>query len=199
MVIGITGKIGSGKSEVRSYCWARYGASCIDEDALAKEILNEDAAARSALIERFGDAIIGSDDKVDRELLRTRVYEDEENLRFLNELTHGLVRAAVEKAIAHMDEDEVLLIESALPKEAGFADLCDEIWYVACAEDERYARVHANRGMTLERFRILDEKQDHEGLREGFDGVFVTLQNDGSVVDLRQQIDEQFARIMMWE
>ncbi|MGH8206339.1 MAG: dephospho-CoA kinase, partial [Steroidobacteraceae bacterium] len=82
-VVGLTGGIASGKSEVARY-FAALGVAVIDADQVAREVVAPGTALLAQLLERFGPEVQrrygaplqGSDSGLDRALLRRLIFED---------------------------------------------------------------------------------------------------------------------------
>ena len=94
--IGLTGGIGSGKSEASRH-FARLGATVIDTDLIARELVEPGQPALSNIVEAFGPDIIGPGGQLDRGQLRTRVFADTAQRAQLEAILHPPIR---ERAIA---------------------------------------------------------------------------------------------------
>lgn len=90
--IGLTGGIASGKSMVADEL-QRLGAVVIDADVLAREVVEPETAGLAAIVERFGDAVLTADSRLDRKRLAEVVFTDDAARADLNAIVHPLVRA----------------------------------------------------------------------------------------------------------
>lgn len=99
MKIGLTGGIGCGKSTVVGL-FARYGWSTLQADAIVRDLLENDAAVQSALLERWGEAVFQTDGAVDRKAVAERVFKNTTELNWLESLLHPKVRNVWETALA---------------------------------------------------------------------------------------------------
>lgn len=90
VAVAITGGIGAGKSEALR-AFARHGAATVSSDDIVHRLLAEDEAVRSALRERWGDRIFRDDGEVMREAIGHIVFEDREELEWLEGLLHPRV------------------------------------------------------------------------------------------------------------
>ena len=92
LTIGITGGIGSGKSALAEL-WVARGATLVDADVIAREIVEPGAPAFQLLIERFGPAILTPSGELDRQALASVAFADEAGVAALNEITHPAIGA----------------------------------------------------------------------------------------------------------
>lgn len=180
--IGITGGIGSGKSVVsrilRCKGWRVY-----DCDLEARRLMERDAVIQSALTERWGDSVC-SGGVPDRREIASRVFGDEEELRWLNALVHGAVRQDIIAWIAGQEGD-LAFVESAILSSSGLVKLCDAVISVEASEDVRIRRVIARSGMSeAEARRRIDAQRDEEKLlAESVCPVYKIENESGSLLD----------------
>lgn len=95
-VIGLTGGIASGKSEVGRRFEA-LGVTVVDADAIAREVV-EPGPVLARIVERFGSGILQPDGRLDRRALRQLVFSDPVQRRALEEITHPEIRARLRQA-----------------------------------------------------------------------------------------------------
>src|SRR5215472_8044943 len=88
---GLTGGIGSGKSEV-SRRLAAHGAVIIDADVAAREVVAPGTQGLAQVAEAFGAGVLGPDGALDRERLGAIVFTDPALRTKLNAIVHPLVR-----------------------------------------------------------------------------------------------------------
>jgi dephospho-CoA kinase len=148
--IGLTGPIGCGKSTVAGWLAAR-GAVAIAADAVARAVTAPGEPAHDAALARFGEAVRGPDGALDRAALAGLVFADAAALADLEAIVHPAVRARILAALAAADRSgaPAVVVEAIKLVEGGLADLCDEIWLVACAPATQRARL-AGRGMAAD-------------------------------------------------
>src|SRR4051794_21299179 len=94
VVVGLTGGIGSGKSEVARRLVA-LGAVLVDADAIAREGVAPGTPGLRQVIEQFGDDVVAADGSLDRDRLAAKVFGDDDQRRRLNAIVHPLIGAAM--------------------------------------------------------------------------------------------------------
>lgn len=159
IVIGLVGKIAAGKSTVAKHFAAR-GASCIDADAIAHEVLAE-PDVRAAIATRFGPDVLDADGLVRRPALAERVFGPEashaEALADLEAIVHPRVHRRIAAALEALRSAEpapglgepVVVLDVPLLRRSGWADICDHVVTVTCDDAVRRARLAA-RGISRE-------------------------------------------------
>ena len=96
-VIGITGGVGSGKSEVLKFLEQEYGAVVCQMDEVAKQIQKKGTQAFSRIVQEFGEQIVGNNGELDRMKLGSCVFADEKKLQRLNDIVHPEVLMGSER------------------------------------------------------------------------------------------------------
>ena len=107
-ILGITGGIGAGKSYVAKL-FAELGATVVDADKIAREILEPDGRAYLQVVETFGREVLTSDGFIDRKKLAGIVFADNGKLEVLNGLTHPVVFEEMKKQIDSAETELVCL------------------------------------------------------------------------------------------
>ena len=90
IAVAITGGIGAGKSAALA-AFRAHGAATVSSDEIVHHLLAGDPDVRTALVERFGDEILGEDGAPDRGKIAGIVFGDDDALAFLEALLHPLV------------------------------------------------------------------------------------------------------------
>jgi dephospho-CoA kinase len=183
--IGLTGGIGSGKSTVASLLAAR-GAVIVDADLIAREVLAPGTPGLAAVVQAFGDRILGPDGVLDRPALAAIVFADPEQRALLDAVVHPLVRHRTAELVAAAPTDSVVVNDVPLLVETGQASSYDVVLVVEAAPEIRVARL-VGRGLTEEdaRARIAAQATD-EQRRAVAD---VVLDNSGTPEALVEQVD----------
>lgn len=189
-VIGITGGVGSGKSEVLNALKDRYGAAVCQMDETARGLQQSGTECFARIVEAFGAEIVGADGELDRGKLGACVFSDPEKLRLLNRIVHPAVLDAVradirEKAAAGT---RLYVVEAALLPDVG-AELCDELWYIYVREDVRRERLRSSRGYTDEKISSMIASQPGE--EEFRRACGVVIDNSGTFENTMRQIGDR--------
>ncbi|HEX7989359.1 MAG TPA: dephospho-CoA kinase [Stenotrophomonas sp.] len=93
-IVGLTGGIASGKSEV-SRRFEALGIAVADADIAAREVVAVGSAGLAAIAELFGTDVLQADGSLDRAWLRQRVFANPDERRALEAVTHPAIRARV--------------------------------------------------------------------------------------------------------
>ncbi|KWW99883.1 dephospho-CoA kinase [Carbonactinospora thermoautotrophica] len=191
--VGLTGGIGSGKSEV-SRLLAAHGAIVVDADRLAREVVEPGSPGLARVVEEFGPGVLRPDGSLDREKLAGIVFADPERRRALNEIVHPLVRRRAEELTAQAGEDAVVVHDVPLLVENRMAPLYDLVVVVDAPVEIQLERLVRRRGMTEEaaRARIAAQASREERLAV----ADVVIDNSGSLADLKRQVDQLWAELV---
>ena len=118
-IVGLTGGVASGKSEVTRRFQA-LGVEVVDADVAAREVVEPGQPALARIAERFGAGMLLADGRLDRRQLRERVFADAQARRDLEAITHPAIRARV-KAQAQAAPGPYAVVAVPLLAEAGRA------------------------------------------------------------------------------
>jgi dephospho-CoA kinase len=147
ITVGLTGGIGSGKSEVARRLAAR-GAVVIDADVLAREALARGSEGLARVIDEFGDAVLAPDGSLDRPALGRVVFSDPGRLAALNAIVHPYVGRRSRELVSAAPEDAVVVYDVPLLVENDLASSYDVVVVVDVPPETQLARLTQQRGMT---------------------------------------------------
>lgn len=185
-MVGLTGGIGSGKSEVARRL-AELGAVVIDSDRLAREVVEPGTEGLAEVVAAFGPEVLGPDGALDRPALGRRVFADEAARHRLEAIIHPRVRARSAELIAAAPPDAVVVNDVPLLVESGIGAGFDLVVVVAASEPSRLSRLARYRGMSAEEARSRMAAQATDEQRRAV--ADVVLDNDGSLEELRAAVD----------
>jgi len=151
-LVGLTGGIGSGKSEVAALFRAR-GVDLLDADDIAHAISRPGEAGHRAIVDALGDGFIAADGKLDRAALRARAFAEPAFRRELEELLHPLIGARIEDAIAGLRGPYGLLVVPLLLERGGMRKHVARVLVVDCTEEEQVRRVRLRSGLAEDEVR----------------------------------------------
>ncbi len=181
MVICVTGKIGSGKSEVSRIISKITGWKIVDVDEIGHEVLKMEDV-KSKIVETFGESILKGDE-VDRKKLGEIVFSNEALLRKLEEIVHPvMVRIAKERVKGLKNA----IIDCALLKRMGLTDVCDFVITVVSSYETALER----KGIDEERFRSI------WGNQEDVKMIGFVIENEGSIEDLKRKVGDLLGMIL---
>jgi dephospho-CoA kinase len=150
--VGLTGSIAVGKSFVVSVL-AELGCVVFDADKIAHSVMEPDQPAYLDLVNEFGETILGSDGRIDRNRLGPIVFADPERRRRLNEIVHPRVIEAQNRLLAEAEAehpDGIAIIDAALMIESGGYKRFDKLIVVYCDRETQVARLMARNQITRE-------------------------------------------------
>lgn len=189
-VLGITGGVGSGKSETLRYLEEEYGAYVCQMDETAKQLQRSGTDCFWRIVGHFGNRVVASDGELNRAELGRIVFADSEELHALNDIVHPAVLQWVRRDIEQKRAEgrQLYVVEAALLTETG-KELCDELWYIYTEEGVRRERLRASRGYTKEKIAQMIAAQPPE---ERFRAVCTAvIDNSGDFEDTKRQIGER--------
>ena len=160
LFIGITGNIGSGKSEVSSYL-TKKGYKVIDADAIVKDIYNN-AEFKEKIINSFGETIIKKENNdivvIDKKVLSNMVFTDKSKLDILEKIITPFFTKYFNKEKENISE-EIVFFDIPLLFEKGYNNQMDISALVYCRDDIRYNRVLLRDKKTEEEVLAVDKNQ----------------------------------------
>ena len=180
MTIGLTGGIGSGKSEA-SGILRELGALVIDADIVGHETYRNGRPAWDEIVEVFGDVVIGSDGEIDRTELGRIVFDDPVNLKRLTDIVWPKIREELKDRMEGERDGggtDVLIVEAAVLFEAEWENLFDEIWVVTAREKDVLERLERQRNQKPEQTRARVRAQMTNEEREQRADVMVRNHED---------------------
>jgi dephospho-CoA kinase len=186
LLVGLTGGIGSGKSTVAALL-AAHGAVILDADAFARDAVRAGTDALAAVVQRFGDDVVGPDGELDRARLASIVFADREALADLEATIHPEVRRMIADGIqSHLDTDDVIVLVNPLLIEMGTHRDCDVVVVVSASPETQVARSVA-RGMDEAdvRARLVAQLPLDDRAR----AADVLLDNEGTLEELETEVD----------
>lgn len=145
--IGLTGGIGSGKSTAASRL-QQLGATIIDADQVAREIVEPGQPALAELVEAF-DGILNQDGSLNRAELARQAFATPEATEKLNSITHPRIRQRTQQLFAEAEASgvEVVVYDMPLLIENGEYRHMDHVLVVDAPDDVRVERLVNYRGL----------------------------------------------------
>ena len=151
LVIGLTGSIGTGKSEVARLLQS-LGAVIIDADHVGHEAYKPHSESWREVVKAFGEEILEPSGEIDRRKLGAVVFSDPGQLSKLNSIMHPRMARMVSEELQRLtfQGTPVAVVEAALLFEAGWDSLVDEVWATDSPLETVIDRLQARNGMSAE-------------------------------------------------
>ena len=195
-LIGLTGGIASGKTVV-AHRLEELGATRVDADQLARDVVAAGTAGLAAITERFGVGVIAADGTLDRAALGAVIFQDPDARLALNAITHPAIRELSSRLFAESaahDPDAVVVYDVPLLAEAlrdpGYHRF-DLVVVVDASTETRVRRLVELRGLNREEalHRINSQATDAERLAI----ADVVIDSNGSLLETIEQADALWA------
>ena len=191
--VGLTGGVASGKSTVAAML-AELGAVVIDADALAREVVAQGTPGLGAVVEEFGEELLGPDGELDRSAMGRLVFNDEEARKRLEAIIHPLVFERIVQLEEEAPEDAVVVHDIPLLAESGRADTFDAVIVVDAPPEVQLDRMTGARGWTRQ---DAESRIAAQASREERRAIAThVIENTGTREDLRTRVAEVYAEVV---
>ncbi|MBQ7791905.1 MAG: dephospho-CoA kinase [Clostridia bacterium] len=186
MIIGLYGRIGSGKSTLCNYLRTK-GFFVIDGDKISREILMPGKCGLQAVVEAFGAEFLNADGTLNRKKLGDHVFSHKEALQQLNAITHPLITAEI-KALIDANPTRHIVIEGAVLYATKIIDLCDKT--VVVVSDHTLSRIMTRDLLTKE------EALSRINAQEIYNQADFVIENNGTLPQFYEKIDRMLQSIL---
>ena len=191
-VIGLTGNIATGKSTVARML-RDLGATVIDADRVAHEVMRAGTPVHRAVVETFGPQVLRPDGEIDRARLGAIVFSDPQALARLEAIVHPAVLEEVARRIAAAPTP-VVVVEAIKLIESGMADAVDALWVTTCPFEEQVRRLMADRGLSRpDAEQRVNTQPPQEAKIARAD---VVIRTDGSLEETRAQVEAAWQALL---
>lgn len=184
MIVGLTGGIGSGKSEV-SRRFEQLGIAVIDADVVAREVVMPGTSALIAITEHFGPHILNQDKMLNRSKLRELIFDNNAEKVWLENLLHPIIRT---ETITQLENSQspYTILSSPLLLETTQHELVDRVLVIDATEELQLARATARDMNNSEQIKKIMATQINRSERcNKADDV---IHNHGDFIELNLQI-----------
>ena len=192
LVIGLTGGIGTGKSEL-SHILRDLGAVVIESDKVAHQSYEPGTTAHGLIVKLFGEDVLDGSGFIDRKSLGKIVFADTARRLKLEKIvwpaTRELTLALLEKETVR--GTRVVVVEVPKLFESGWDKLADVVWTVEAPQSVVIQRVERRSGMSESDTKARIAAQFTR--QERVDRADIVIENDATLEDLRNQISK------LWE
>lgn len=189
LIVALTGGIGSGKSTV-GQIFAQLGATVIDSDQLARDVMERGSIGFNEVVAKFGDEIL-KNGEIDRQILASLIFKDPAKRSELEQITHPLIRKAFAKVVSSASPDSIVINQIPLLVESSHDYKFDHVITVSASESIRSERL-IKRGLTNDQIKQRMGAQATDQMREAIaDSVIVNEKNEQELTDQVEKIWEQ--------
>jgi dephospho-CoA kinase len=186
LIIGMTGGIGSGKSEA-SKIFASLNIEVIDLDKISREITEKDHEAIEEIKALFGESLFNKENELDRKKLRDMIFSDK-NLKIkLENILHPKILTEVKKKLSIFSDERYVVIDIPLLFETNqYVPLISRSLVIDCELSDQIERVSKRDGMEIAMVQsIISQQVDRNTRIQRGDDVIL---NDGSIESLEDSI-----------
>lgn len=195
-LIGITGGVGAGKSQVLSYLASRCRCRILLADEVGNEVKLPGQPCYEQLVELLGKDVLAEDGTIDRGRMAEKIFADAGLLSRVNGIIHPAVRVYIlqevekERSLGNVD---FFFLEAALLIEEGYDRVVDELWYIYADEEVRRGRLKESRGYSDAKIdRIFRSQLSEEEFRSHCQRV---IENNGDLQETCRQIGDMLAKL----
>ena len=185
--VGLTGGIGSGKSEVSKF-FHKWGAFILDADKEAKKIIDKNEKAQQEIIKEFGSDVINIDNKIDKQKLARVAFQDEFHQLNLNSIIHPYVFKKIDETFDKIKLDnkhKIFVVDAALIYESGADTHMDYVIVVTSLLRYRTERVMSRKNITRDDFMKRVALQWSDGDKEHLADFII--QNNSDLKNLEKE------------
>ncbi|MCG9789620.1 dephospho-CoA kinase [Vibrio mediterranei] len=161
-VIGLTGGIASGKTTVANLFHDNFAIDLVDADLVAREVVEVGSAGLDALTQHFGVGILQEDGSLNRGALRERIFANEDEKLWVNNLLHPMIRERMQSQLDASISPYTLFVVPLLI-ENGLQTMTDRVLVVDVCEETQIYRTMTRDGVPESQVRsILKAQVDRE-------------------------------------
>jgi dephospho-CoA kinase len=181
----MTGGIGSGKSAVTDYLETK-GITVVDADKVARVVVEPGTSGLAAITEHFGGDILLPDGTLDRAALRKIVFDEPDERKVLEGITHPLIREEIARQLSEAGSPYVVLA-SPLLLESGQSSFADYVVVVDVPESVQLSRTMTRDDNSEQLVKsIMAVQLDRETRLARSD---TSISNEGTLEELHTRVD----------
>ena len=147
--IGLTGGIGSGKTQVANLL-AGLGAAVIDTDVIAHQLTAPGGRAIEPIRQAFDESVIEASGALNRARMRELVFADPARRLALEAIVHPLIAQTVAAEAARAEGLYLVFVVPLLVESGRWRKQIDRLCVVDCDQTTQIARVQARSGLPID-------------------------------------------------
>lgn len=183
--VGITGKIGSGKSTL-SEVFRSHGITVIDADTIAKDVMQNDDALKVQLTTLLGQETY-TDGALNKAFVADKIFNDTSLKDKVEELVHPVTLHAIEKEFAKAKPGEVVALESAILFQTGLDEIFDMIVLVSASDEDVIRWLTAKGKFSEEDIRSRLQMQGYNDI--GAEDADLVIKNDTTLDEFKKRCE----------
>ena len=195
LIVGLTGGVASGKTTV-SEVLREEGATLIDADQIARELVQPQTPAWQEVVRSFGNEILNRDGSIDRQKLASLIFSNSRQRNRLNRILHPRIKEEIGrrlKDIQQKDPDAIVVIDIPLLIETGGHRETDKVIVVVCTEAQQIERLRKRNQLSKEQAQAMLSSQ--MPLEEKTTLADYVICSEGSLEETRQKARNVFQEL----
>lgn len=188
-IIGITGGVGAGKTQVLSYIEQHYKCRIIRADEAAHLLYRKGEECYNALISLLGKQILTDTGDIDKKKMAELIFKNKTLLENVNSIVHPAVKKYILEEISKETKEgknDYFFIEAALLIEERYDRIVDEMWYIYSDAETRRERLKISRNYSDDKITgIMSGQLSEEDFLRSCQHV---ISNNGNLEDTYKQI-----------
>jgi dephospho-CoA kinase len=184
--LGITGKIGSGKSTLSEIA-RKHGIHVLEADSIAKEVMSASSEVRQKIESAFGKESYNNG-VLNRSYLASKIFTDDSLRIQLEEIVHPATLEVIEKEFKNTEPAMIVALESAILFQTGLDEIFDAVILIEAKDADIIAREEASGKFSHED--ILNRLNQQHYLNEWKEDADFVITNDGSQEQFSQRCEE---------
>jgi dephospho-CoA kinase len=182
--IGVTGGIGSGKTEVCNIL-EKSGEKVLYADLIAKDITENNTEVKEKIKKIFGKKVFDENNDLNRKLMAEIIFKDKGLKEKLNDLIHPLVFQKIDEEIQNIDPKlDLIFIEAALIFESGMEEGLDYVVVIDSDDKKRIQRIQDRDKKDIAQIKNIFKSQ--MSTEEKLKRADFVIKNNGTLAELER-------------
>jgi dephospho-CoA kinase len=140
-IVGLTGGIGSGKSQAESI-FKKLKVPIVDLDQISRQITKKNAEGYSEIVKKFGVRYLDEQEELNRYLIKEEVFKNNHFKKEIESILHPLIFTECIKFIEdHKKAKYILVVIPLLYESKNFLGLINESLLIDCDIEKQISRV----------------------------------------------------------